>query len=82
MTVNSSSPKGEEGKKRQEKIVSAGIIVFRKSKEGTKFLIMYHGRGYWNFPKGKLEQSERSKAFWQLQSFRKISLQKREGQNF
>ncbi|MEZ4156593.1 MAG: NUDIX domain-containing protein [Candidatus Paceibacterota bacterium] len=49
-------------KKQGSKVVSAGIIVFRKSKEGTKFLVLYHGRGYWNFPKGKLEASERS---WQ-----------------
>lgn len=62
MTENNSPSKEGENQKRQEKIVSAGIIVFRKSREGTKFLILYHGRGYWNFPKGKLEQSERS---WQ-----------------
>lgn len=42
------------------RVISAGIIVFRKTSEGIKYLILYHGRGYWNFPKGKLEQSERS----------------------
>lgn len=62
MTENNSPSKEGEDQKRQEKIVSAGIIVFRKTREGTKFLILYHGKGYWNFPKGKLEQSERS---WQ-----------------
>lgn len=25
-----------------------------------KFLILYHGRGYWNFPKGKVESEEKS----------------------
>jgi|SRR3989344_581198 len=25
-----------------------------------KFLILYHGRGYWNFPKGKIESEEKS----------------------
>lgn len=44
------------------KIVSAGIIIFRKIREGVKFLLLYHGRNYWNFPKGKLEAAERS---WQ-----------------
>lgn len=44
------------------KIVSAGIIIFRKTREGYKFLLLYHGRNYWNFPKGKLEAEERS---WQ-----------------
>ena len=45
-----------------QKIISAGIIVFRRTKEGIKFLILYHGHNYWNFPKGKVESEERS---WQ-----------------
>lgn len=45
-----------------KKIISAGIIIFRKTREGYKFLLLYHGRNYWNFPKGKLEESEKS---WQ-----------------
>ena len=45
-----------------QKILSAGIIVFRRTKEGIKFLILYHGRNYWNFPKGKIESEER---IWQ-----------------
>lgn len=45
-----------------KKIISAGIIIFRKTREGFKFLLLYHGRNYWNFPKGKLEGEERS---WQ-----------------
>lgn len=40
--------------------VSAGFIVFRRTKEGPKYLLMYHGRSYWNFPKGKLEMNERT----------------------
>lgn len=43
-----------------KKIISAGIIIFRHTPEGIKYLLLYHGRGYWNFPKGKMEQSERS----------------------
>lgn len=42
------------------KIISAGIIIFRRTKDGVKFLLLYHGRNYWNFPKGKLESEERS----------------------
>jgi 8-oxo-dGTP pyrophosphatase MutT (NUDIX family) len=40
--------------------ISAGIIIFRKTQEGPRFLILYHGKGYWNFPKGKIEYEERS----------------------
>ncbi len=42
------------------KEISAGIIIYRKTPEGPKFLLLYHGGGYWNFPKGKLEEGERS----------------------
>lgn len=40
--------------------ISAGIIIYRKTREGLKFLLVYHGGGYWNFPKGKIEQEEKS----------------------
>ncbi len=39
---------------------SAGIIIFRKTKEGPKFLLLYHGGRYWNFAKGKIEAREGS----------------------
>mgnify|MGYP001562304409 CR=1 FL=1 len=42
--------------------ISAGIIIYRKTIEGPRFLILYHGRGYWNFPKGKIQSEEKS---WQ-----------------
>jgi len=42
------------------RVVSAGIIIYRKTRDGIKFLLMYQGRGYWNFPKGKIEKEERS----------------------
>jgi len=40
--------------------ISAGIIIYRKTPEGLKFLILYHGHNYWNFPKGKIESEEKS----------------------
>lgn len=43
-----------------EREISAGVIVFRRTEEGPKFLILYHGHNYWNFPKGKIESEERS----------------------
>lgn len=42
--------------------ISAGIIAYRKTREGPKFLILYHGGGYWNFPKGHIESEEKSLA--------------------
>ena len=45
--------------------ISAGIIIYKRLKDRddkieTKYLLLYQGRGYWNFPKGKLEGEERS----------------------
>lgn len=42
--------------------ISAGVVIYRKTKEGLKFLLLYHGGRYWNFPKGKLEKEEDSYA--------------------
>ncbi|MBI4132475.1 MAG: NUDIX domain-containing protein [Candidatus Sungbacteria bacterium] len=40
--------------------VSAGAVIFRREADGTvKFLLLYHGRSYWYFPKGRLEHGER-----------------------
>lgn len=40
--------------------ISAGIVVYRRTQEGPKFLVLYHGHNYWNFPKGKIENEEKS----------------------
>ena len=45
---------------RTEREISAGAIIFRREGKLVKFLLLYHGRGYWNFPKGKIEKGERS----------------------
>ncbi|OGZ53563.1 MAG: hypothetical protein A3B25_00465 [Candidatus Ryanbacteria bacterium RIFCSPLOWO2_01_FULL_48_26] len=45
-----------------KKEISAGIIVFRRTQEGPKFLLLYHGHNYWNFAKGKIEKEEDSLA--------------------
>lgn len=38
-----------------KKETSAGIIIYRRTKEGIRFLLLYHGGDYWNFPKGHIE---------------------------
>ena len=47
-------------KKEGDLSISAGVIIFRRSEEGIKFLLLYHGGSYWNFPKGKLAEGEKS----------------------
>jgi 8-oxo-dGTP pyrophosphatase MutT (NUDIX family) len=42
------------------KEISAGFIVYRKTPKELEFLVLYHRGGYWNFPKGKIENEERS----------------------
>ena len=44
--------------KKTAREISAGLMVFRRTSEGPKFLLLYHGGRYWNFPKGKLEVEE------------------------
>ena len=44
--------------------ISAGIIIYKREKDRdgkveTKYLLLYHGKGYWYFPKGHLEAGER-----------------------
>ena len=41
-------------------IISAGAVIFRREHGDVKFLLLYHGKNYWNFPKGKLEAGERA----------------------
>ena len=40
--------------------VSAGIIIYRKTPEGPRFLLLYHGKNHWSFPKGHIEEGEKS----------------------
>lgn len=51
---------GPHSGKPAHKEISAGVIVFRRTKDGPVFLILYNGGDYWNFPKGKMETAERS----------------------
>lgn len=37
------------------KLRRAGHAYWRADRDGVKFLLLYHGNGYWNFAKGKLE---------------------------
>ncbi len=41
-----------------KRVISAGIIIYRNTDRGTKYLLLYSGKNYWNFPKGKIEQDE------------------------
>lgn len=55
-----SIPARPHPEKPMEREISAGVIIFRRTKEGPVFLILYNGGDYWNFPKGKLKGEERS----------------------
>ena len=41
-----------------KKQVVAGFIVFRRTEDGLKYLLLYRRGGYWNFPKGHFEMGE------------------------
>lgn len=60
--IRGAPPHNPSAAKPVRREISSGIIIFRRGAGGgnVKFLLLYHGRGYWNFPKGKLEKEERS----------------------
>lgn len=35
--------------------ISAGLVIYRSTPLGPRFLLLYHGGRYWNFPKGRIE---------------------------
>jgi bis(5'-nucleosidyl)-tetraphosphatase len=49
-------------RKKVKRQVVAGFVVFRRTEEGVKFLLLYRRGNYWNFPKGHFEEGEDSMA--------------------
>lgn len=49
-----------ENRKKVKKQVVAGFVVFRRTEDGIKFLLLYRRGNYWNFPKGHFEEGEKS----------------------
>jgi len=43
-----------------KKQVVAGFVVYRRTNDGIKFLLLYRRGNYWNFPKGHFKPGERS----------------------
>ncbi len=41
-----------------KKQVVAGFVIFRRTTDGLKFLLLYRRGQYWNFPKGHFEEGE------------------------
>jgi bis(5'-nucleosidyl)-tetraphosphatase len=41
-----------------KQIFSAGVIVYRLTPDGLKYLLIRHPGGHWDLPKGKLESNE------------------------
>lgn len=60
------------------KEITTGIIVFRRVREGIKFLILYHGHQYWNFPKGHIENEEQSLEAAYRETFEETGLRQEE----
>ncbi len=47
-------------KQTDKKEISSGVIIFRLEKKEPLFLILYRGKSHWTFPRGKIENEERS----------------------
>lgn len=46
--------------KKYKKQVVAGFVIYRRTHEGVKFLLLYRRGSYWNFPKGHFEEGEKT----------------------
>ncbi|MEK6984576.1 MAG: NUDIX domain-containing protein [Nanoarchaeota archaeon] len=42
-----------------DKEKSCGAVVFRRYKEGIKYLLLHYPAGHWDFPKGNQEKNEK-----------------------
>ena len=51
---------GSGNGKNVKKQIVAGFIIFRRTEDGIKFLLLYRRGAYWNFPKGHFEPGENS----------------------
>ena len=38
---------------------SYGAIVFKRHKDGIKYLLLHYGAGHWDLPKGHMEKNEK-----------------------
>ena len=38
---------------------SCGAVVFKKQKDGIKYLLLHYDAGHWDFPKGNQEKNEK-----------------------
>ncbi|MCX7616123.1 MAG: NUDIX domain-containing protein [Patescibacteria group bacterium] len=43
-----------------EREVSSGIVIFRIFEDGPRFLLLYRGNHRWSFPRGKIEEGEKT----------------------
>ncbi len=53
-------PQSRPGVKNVKRQIVAGFVVYRRTHEGLKFLLLYRRGKYWNFPKGHFEPGEKS----------------------
>ena len=50
----------QDNKKQIKKQVVAGFVIYRRTEDGVKYLLLYRRGSYWNFPKGHFELGETS----------------------
>lgn len=41
--------------------ISAGAVIFRRTKRGSEYLFLHYGLGHWDFVKGNIERGEDEK---------------------
>lgn len=53
-------PQHKSGVSNVKRQIVAGFVIYRRTHEGIKYLLLYRRGTYWNFPKGHFEPGEKS----------------------
>ncbi|MBI4095217.1 MAG: NUDIX domain-containing protein [Candidatus Liptonbacteria bacterium] len=53
-------PEVQKPPPRIKRQVVAGFVIYHRTHEGIKYLLLYRRGSYWNFPKGHFDQGEKS----------------------
>ncbi len=52
---------GEQAQEREQEEWSAGVILYRRGRQGREYLLLRYEEGHWGFPKGRIEREENLK---------------------
>ncbi|MGQ9476892.1 MAG: bis(5'-nucleosyl)-tetraphosphatase [Candidatus Bipolaricaulia bacterium] len=52
---------GDQEREQEQEEWSAGVILYRRGRQGREYLLLRYEEGHWGFPKGRIEREENLK---------------------